>query len=305
MKTTFEKARRFIYRNARPIELARWQYHFEGGSQENVLHALRFYQNEDGGFGHGLEADSLNPESSPITTWNAAVILEEIGWKDASHPIVTGILRYLDSGVHFDEAHQQWLNCIPSNNDHPHAIWWSYDGNDAFQYNPTAALAGFILRYAAADTPLYHKACQIAKAAVAWFEAQEPLGEQHVTGCMVLLYRQMKAANLQLVDMDALAQRLKAQVSHCICKETERWYHEYVCKPVNFSITPDSEFYAGNGELARFQCQFIRETQLQDGSFVVPWTWYNDYKEFELSANWWRSVIILENMLYLRGFGLV
>ena len=27
----FDAIRRWIYRNARPLELARWQYHFENG----------------------------------------------------------------------------------------------------------------------------------------------------------------------------------------------------------------------------------------------------------------------------------
>lgn len=36
----FEKAKTFIYRNARPLDLARFQYHFENGSKENVLHVL-------------------------------------------------------------------------------------------------------------------------------------------------------------------------------------------------------------------------------------------------------------------------
>ena len=44
---TFEKARRFIYRNARPVDLARWQYHFENGSKEAVMNALWAYQNPD------------------------------------------------------------------------------------------------------------------------------------------------------------------------------------------------------------------------------------------------------------------
>ena len=44
---TFEKARDFIYRNARPLDLARWQYHFENGSKEAVLKALSYYQNAD------------------------------------------------------------------------------------------------------------------------------------------------------------------------------------------------------------------------------------------------------------------
>ena len=66
--SVMEKAREFIYRNARPLELAQWQYHFENGSKENVLAVLSFYQNKDGGFGHALEADSWNPNSSPVQT---------------------------------------------------------------------------------------------------------------------------------------------------------------------------------------------------------------------------------------------
>ena len=65
MKSIFEKAKSFIDRHARPLDLARWQYHFENGTRDAVLDALKDYQNDDGGFGHGLEADCLNPNSSP------------------------------------------------------------------------------------------------------------------------------------------------------------------------------------------------------------------------------------------------
>ena len=66
MQELFIRARGFIYRNARPLEFARWRYHFENGSAKDVLSVLTAYQNLDGGFGHGLEADALNPGSSPI-----------------------------------------------------------------------------------------------------------------------------------------------------------------------------------------------------------------------------------------------
>lgn len=78
MNTTFQNARKFIYRNARPLDLARWQYHFENGSAEAVINALSYYQNDDGGFGYALEADAWNPNSSPIQTWTATEILREI-----------------------------------------------------------------------------------------------------------------------------------------------------------------------------------------------------------------------------------
>ncbi|MDR1247233.1 MAG: hypothetical protein LBK57_09430 [Clostridiales Family XIII bacterium] len=47
MDRTYQKARAFIYRNARPLDVARWQYHFEGGGKDAVLTALAAYQNED------------------------------------------------------------------------------------------------------------------------------------------------------------------------------------------------------------------------------------------------------------------
>jgi hypothetical protein len=68
LREDYMKIKNWIYRNGRPIDLARWQYHFENVTKDNVITALAAYQNPDGGFGHGLEADSWNPNSSPIQT---------------------------------------------------------------------------------------------------------------------------------------------------------------------------------------------------------------------------------------------
>ena len=87
--TTYEKARAFMYRCARPLEMALWQHRFEGGSADSVLHALSFYQNEDGGFGHALEADNWNPSSTPLTTQTATESLYAVD-APAGHPIVEG-----------------------------------------------------------------------------------------------------------------------------------------------------------------------------------------------------------------------
>ena len=60
----------------------------ENGNKENVLKILASYQNEDGGFGHGLEPDCWNPNSSPVQTWVATEIIKEVGLEDANHPIM-------------------------------------------------------------------------------------------------------------------------------------------------------------------------------------------------------------------------
>lgn len=58
----------WMHRNARELELSLWRYYFEDGSREDVAAALSWYQNEDGGFGHALDADNWNPDSNPYQT---------------------------------------------------------------------------------------------------------------------------------------------------------------------------------------------------------------------------------------------
>lgn len=298
----FEKARKFMYRSARPVELARWQYHFENGSRENVLRALSAFQNEDGGFGHGLEADSFNPNSSPITTWNACCILKEIGWEDGEHPLVQGILRYLDSGKDYSQAHRQWMNTIPSNNDYPHAVWWGFNGESDYKYNPTAMLCGFALRYAKKNSSLYAKSAEIGKEAEQWFLENVPNVDRHETACFVTLYEYLQETQARLEDMDAFADALKRQVNANITRDTAKWETEYVDKPSAFFIVPGSIFYEENREIADYECAFIRKSQLEDGSFHVNWQWWNEYKEFAHSSMIWKCVIVLENMRYLKAF---
>lgn len=135
----------WMHRNAREVDLAAWRCHFENGSEEDVLSALTYYQNADGGFGRALEADSWNPDSSPYTTLYAIKILNGIGFTDMRHPILQGIVRFLESGAHCLE--NGWYFNIPSNNDHPHAPWWTFDmkANAVESIGLTAELAAFVL----------------------------------------------------------------------------------------------------------------------------------------------------------------
>ncbi len=300
---TYEKARAFMYRCARPLELALWQYHFEGGAKENVLHALSFYQNEDGGFGHALEADNWNPHSSPLTTQTATDILFHLD-APADHPLVQGILRYLDSGADFDEAHRQWPGSVPSNNDHPRAIWWTWKDKEEFRYNPTAGLAAFILRYAKRESAVYRKGIAIAQEAVDWLLDQDPFAEKHV----VYLFMQL-AAFAQEHDIKGLAQlqeRLRTLVPMCVCADLSKYGVEYVDRPTDLIDGPAHPCYPHIAEAAHAECQFLIDSQLPDGSWPVPWKWWNEYTdEFAVAASWWKGHIVLKHIIYLRNFGKV
>lgn len=304
----FRLAERFIMRNARPLDMAVWRFYFCGGSSEEVLEALAAFQNPDGGFGWGLECDCMNPNSSPIQTLTACGVLREIGFNDGSHPIVQGILRYLASGADFSQQAGQWLNSVPSNNEFPHAVWWSFDPNrkpedDPLPYNPTAGLAGFALRYAEPGSDLYCKAEKIAKSAIEFITGGNFPPEPHVTGCFEMLYHYLTEAGAEQFDLHSLKSALLSRSAAEICREPKRWATEYVPKPSDYIKSRDSLFYPGNEELCAEECALIRRSQLPDGSFPVTWQWYTDYQEFVLAANWWKARFIITNMRFLAEFG--
>ena len=299
---TFNRTRLFIYRNARPLDIARWQYHFESGSKDSVLTALAAYQNEDGGFGHALEPDAWNPNSAPIQTWMATEILREIDFTDSTHPIIQGILRYLASGQDFDG--KLWYNEVVSSNDYPHAPWWHAEVDSADSYNPTACLAGFIIRFADKDSHLYKLGCRIAKEA---YDADANQGLSDDMHAVLLYIRLMqyceKAGVTEVIDLSALKERLWEQVRHSITQNTAEWETSYICKPSQFFNTNDSIFYADNKDIADYECEFIIKTQLEDGSWAIPWGWAAYPEEWSISKNWWKGNGAILNMLYLKGMG--
>lgn len=295
----YEQARRFIYLNARPIDLARWKYLFENGKQEDVLVALSEYQNEDGGFGHALEPDCWNPHSAPIQTWVATEIVKEIHMTDRHHPIIQGILRYLSSGQDFDG--HSWLNTIASNNDYPHAAWWNYQSEQSLPYNPTASLIGFILKYANKDTSLYRLAIQLVKEAYMYFKKVCPTDSMSTATCFVNLYEYLKEISLDIIDMDEFNTLLHQQMKYIIMYDTKKWATEYICKPSQFIQSKTSDFYINNKDICDFECDFISNSQKDDGSWPITWSWDHYLEEWIISKNWWKSDWIIKNVKYYQA----
>jgi hypothetical protein len=269
----FDKARKWIYFNARQIDLARFQYLFENGSREAVLSALMEYQNEDGGFGHALEADSFNPLSSPIQTWAATEILNEVCLEE-DHPIIQGILRYLESGRDFNG--KCWLNTVPSNNDYPRASWWNYDlqSYDRITYNPTAALAGFVLRFADRDSDIYRKCYGIVKEAITCLKETDKSDEMHILACYVRMVQYCRMAGLaDELSIDEVEKILQQKAHKLLAWDMDTWINKYVCKPSNFFMDKESFLYNNFSDLAEYECDFIVNTQSSDGTWPINWRW--------------------------------
>ncbi|MDB2109738.1 prenyltransferase/squalene oxidase repeat-containing protein [Clostridium paraputrificum] len=301
----YTASKKFILKNSRPLDMARWNYLFENGSKEEVISALKAYQNDDGGFANALEPDCWNINSTPLQTWVATQIIKEINLDDKNHPIIKGILDYLSSKDEFDGHRWHSLNTVVTNDNYPHAPWCSYRQKQESTYNPTASLIGFILKYAEKDTDIYKSACELSKEAYDYFKDNFPLESMHESACFVELYDYIKECSiLNLLDMKEFKRLLQKQIKQVITYDTKIWNTDYICKPSLFINSKSSDFYLENKEICDFEYQFILKTQNEDGSWGVTWEW-NDYpEEWAISKNWWKSDIIIKNIKYIREFKL-
>lgn len=288
----FDEISLWVYRNGREIELALWQYAFENGSKEAVLSALSIYQNQDGGFGNALEPDSWNPNSSPYTTLYAINLLDEIDFCDVHHPIFKGIFKFLESGTHLDE--NGWLFNIPSNDDFPHAPWWTYspEANKFESGGVTMGICGFILKYAHKDLPLYKKAFSLTEKTFAELNKVDDYGEMGVGGLLSIKEMIVKLNLENKFNMDFISSPIKKLVNEAIERDVNKW--AYHCKrPSDFITSPESEFYADNEDIMQKELDWILDSRLKSSVWGIDWSWFDNNekypKEFAISENWWKA----------------
>lgn len=294
----FPMARNFILRNARPLELAIYNYHFEGGSKKAVIDELEKFQNPDGGFGHGLEADNWNPNSNPIATNDAVITLHRIQAFQDAGGMTDGIARYLQSQDSFDKEQRRWLFAIETNKDYPHAVWWEKSGDGLMGYNPTVSLAAFMVCFGG-RTPYYE---EIIRDAYAHLRSQAEITGDGLK-CYLLCYDLLKENGIpDIVSLPDLKRLIKERLEHAICGDATKYGVEYVAVPSDFFADARPGFMSEQiRNLIDAEKSILSKVQKSDGGFDISWQWHTPYAEFEQARQWWRPRITIDKMLFCRN----
>lgn len=290
------KAIKYIIENARPLELAVYKYFFENESNQAVINELSKFQNADGGFGHALEPDFFNPNSSPIATNDAIITLCRVNALDRDSDIVKGIVRYLASHDSFDEDKKRWLFAIDSNKDYPHAIWWEKKGDGISKFNPSISLASFMICYGTRNS-LYE---EIIKEGLDFLENGEAIGGDDVN-CYLLAYELLTANGINdIVNLDTFKNLLCKAIENCICKDITKYGVEYVPMPSVIFTGKYMEFVTPEiKSLIAVEKDILGKLQMEDGGFDITWKWYTPYPdEYEQARAWWRPRITIEKLLF-------
>lgn len=299
--------RNWIYRNARPLELSIWNYYFENGSLDKVLDNLALYQNDDGGFGHALEADNWNANSSPATTMTAVSILRSLDYKDKNSEIIKGIVKYLDDNEYFNE--NGWFFSIPTNDEYAHAPWWTYDRNNTESIGCTLDAISFIFEYVDGDSNLYSRALKYCNRLMDKLFTNEDFGDMGIGGYCTLIenINQMPSIKAKY-DYDKIVSTIKQKVNHSIEQDLNKW-DSYSVRPSNYIRSRDSIFYENNKEHLQKELIYIINSRNNDGVWNITWSWFDNNekysKEFAISENWWKSSIAINNMLLLKEFNMI
>src|SRR6478672_4407174 len=238
------RAADFLARQARLLEQRLYATLFEGAPAAGVVEALRGYQNEDGGFGHGLEPDKRCPASQPLDVQVALETLVAAGTSDG--PMLQRACDYL-AAVGSDGG----VPCVlPSIAAYPRAAHWG-DGDFPPGVNPTAAIAG-LLHALGVEHPWLD-----AADAFCWRELDRELAEA-LAGPVA---GRLPGAAWYLADADA---------------------EGYGLTPLAFAPAPDSRWRSlfDDGQIAAHLDRLERDQQ-PDGGWPVTWDPPSDASRLE------------------------
>lgn len=291
-------ARNFLLNQARPLEAARFRFHFEHGTAEAVLAALTAFQNSDGGFGHALEPDLRTPASSALATSVALQILAEVH-APAAHPLVQGAIAYLLAS--YDAMTQRWCMIPPEAESAPRAFWWPAEGLEErfnhFWLNPRAELVGALWRFA--DPVRIPWLESVTADVIDKFETSNaPLGDNE----LLCLLRLVEAPPPEFLRA-RLNERLHSAVMETVCTAPERW-HEYVLRPLSVAPSPDSPHAALLADSIQANLDFLLDTQGDDGAWAPTWSWVAlDEAAWSKAEQEWKGILTLEALRNLGGWG--
>lgn len=289
---------KWLFRNGRPLDSARYKYLFLEGSAQDVLEILETYQNHDGGFGHGLEPDCWNPHSSPIQTMMAFEIIDELGLH-SYHSMIQRIISYLMNVA--PKKDDMFYTTIPTNNLYPHAQWWSYNEEDSiWGYNPTIAIVAFIYKHSLPSTNAYVFAHRVIEKAINDF-IKFPSKEMHELKQFLDMANSIKYDN-DFTNFKDFEKVLIDTIGNIIEKDSNKWFTEYSPRPLQFFDNPDNIGFNEYQDLIMKEVEMLINKRNKDGIWDITWTWNNYENEFVIAKQRWQSILIINNLKILKNF---
>jgi hypothetical protein len=296
---SFSKAKDFINHTGRPLERARLRLHFEHGDAADVIAELAKFQNPDGGFATLLESDSRWTGSSPNGTRVALKILTEVK-ASAQDPSVQAAVKYLLAN--FDEHTGTWRALPREANAAPHAPWWHVHEDTGkcdvdSPVFPTAALAGYLQAYNMLLPKDFLN--RITDSSLKYLTDAPVKMQMSDIDMLTELVRLLPPSRPQ---REAAIQKLRTVLNTVVVRDPHEWT-TYGIQPLSFIDSLNSPFYPGLEKEVDANLDYILQTQKDDGSWPLNWSWSDSNPAaWKIAEKEWRALMTLEKLERLEGF---
>lgn len=288
MDSVLAAGRTFICRQARVLERRLFATLFEKAPASGVIDALRGYQNDDGGFGHGLEPDKLCPASLPLDVEIALQAMVAAGQVDpAMAQKACGFLAQAAAAAGAGGAVPLTLPVIESYPRAEHLTAWTYSPG----LNPTAGLVG-LLHQLGVEHPWVAEGDRYCWAQL---ESGELPNEAHtLSEVLVFLEHTTERARAEGL-VEAVAARLPTASMFRSNPEDQG----YGLSPLHLAPTPDSRWRSlfSDAQIAGHLEQ-LQGNQQADGGWPITWE-----PPSEASTLAWRGIETLRALRTLRAYG--
>jgi len=294
----FNNAAIFITERARPLERALFKYHFDAGSSSDVLIELKKFQNEDGGFGHGIEPGVRMPFSSPFSISVAFQVLRELD-VPGDHDMVRNGIGYLERS--YDRSVGGWEPISPDADQFPHAPWWNYkpllnDGrlDSVTQSNPGAELAGYLTLYSEQTDAGFIE--EVMSSALATFDRLPDDMEVHTMMCYMRLAKMADGPVPQ-----RLLTKLRRGV-HLVTSDSPDEWQAHGGRPLWFAVTPSSLLSPELALSIPIQLDYEIENQTDEGNWQPNWSLGQYDDDWSVAIVEWARYLTLRNLLILKAW---
>ncbi len=293
----FKNIEEYIFSNGRDIEKVRWNYTFNKGSKEDIVSELIKYQNQDGGFGKGLEADMLLPSSTSIASTEAIFIAYDYDL-NCEEPWFGNLLNYFEKTI--EDTPSFWEKVPKEVENFPHAPWWIYASDTKFTPNPCAVVASAFIKYGnAVQKEIGNK---IAARCIEFLNSNEECSD-HDCYCLQRLFIVLKELNSNLIS-DVTIRSMERRILDCLCIDETKWM-EYVSQPLDLVTSPDSQWYKLVEAFIEKNFSFWINTLKEDGFWQPNFSWGVDSEVARNVTRIWTCYIAVKRARIFKAFGLI
>jgi hypothetical protein len=330
-KSAFEMVANTLLESARPLEKTIFMHEFYNSAKEDILKELLYYQNEDGGFGNGLEPDIRMPYSSPKATSIGLRHLARVDELKEAQEAIERAIHYLEHS--FNHSHNRWYIGTRKINDYPHGPWWHFNEIEGITQldldwgNPNAEIITYLQKYKKyvvrlnvekliEDAILQFenkkvfrneykgfidsmRKCNPPEYVLKYFNTTKFFDPKGEVLCYIRLYSLLEGRQRKRLE-----ERIRAAISEIIVYDEKVWEEEYVAMPLDFAVKHDMNHFGIDEEKIQRNLDLLVKLLETEGKIDLKWAEGRDYytEERKKARNEWEWVFTLGALSTLRNY---